>query len=125
MTPMPQRGKTIDEYISTFPEDIQHLLQKMRETIKNVEPQFEETISYGIPTFRLNGKNVVHFGGYPTHIGFYPAPMGIEAFKKELADYGSGKGTVRFELGRPIPYELVEKIVKYRVKQVNGKLKSE
>jgi uncharacterized protein YdhG (YjbR/CyaY superfamily) len=107
---------TVDEYINNFPEDVQKLLQKIRQTIQKAAPQATEAIAYGIPTFKLNG-NLVHFGGYKEHIGFYPAPVGIEAFKKELASYQSGKGTVKFPVDKPLPLELVTKIVKLRVKQ--------
>ncbi len=110
----------IDEYIATFPKDIQAKLQKIRATIKKAAPKAEEAIKYQIPTFTLNG-NLVHFAAYKNHIGFYPAPSGIEAFKKELAPYESGKGTLKFPLDEPIPYGLITKVVKYRVKKNLGK----
>jgi uncharacterized protein YdhG (YjbR/CyaY superfamily) len=113
---------SIDEYISGYPKDIQVVLEKMRETIKKAAPQAEEVIRYGIPTFRLNG-NLVHFGGFKTHIGFYPTPSGIEAFKKELAPYEGGKGTIKFPLDKPIPFNLVSKIVKFRVQENKAKQK--
>lgn len=109
--------QTIDEYIKTFPGDLQIILEKMRQTVKKAAPQTVETISYQMPTFRLNGKNLVHFAAFKSHIGFYPAPSGISSFKNELAPYIGGKGSVRFPLNKPIPYDLVEKIVAFRVKE--------
>jgi uncharacterized protein YdhG (YjbR/CyaY superfamily) len=108
--------KNIDDYIADFPEDVQARLQSIREAIHKAAPKATEDIKYGIPTFILNG-NLVHFGGYKTHIGFYPAPMGIEAFQEETAPYQAGKGTLQFPLDKPIPFELIEKIVKYRVEK--------
>jgi uncharacterized protein YdhG (YjbR/CyaY superfamily) len=113
MPKMMKDFKTIDEYIKDYPEDIQKVLEKMRHVIHDAAPQAEEAMRYGIPTFRLNG-NLVHFGAFKTHIGFYPAPRGIEAFKKELEPYLGGKGTVKFPFDKPIPYDLVNKITKFR-----------
>jgi uncharacterized protein YdhG (YjbR/CyaY superfamily) len=106
--------KTIDEYIAQFPKKVQVLLEKMRTIIKKAAPKAEEAMAYGIPTFKLNG-NLVHFGGYKSHIGFYPAPSGIEAFKKELAKYEGSKGTIRFPLDKPLPATLITQVVKFRV----------
>ena len=103
----------IDQYISTFPENVQPLLQQMRQTIQRAAPAATEAIKYGIPTFILNG-NVAHFGGYKSHIGFYPAPKGIEAFKEETAQYETGKGTLQFPFDKPLPLDLVTRIVKFR-----------
>jgi len=114
---------TIDEYIKTFPKNIQSILEKMRQTIKEAAPEAVEAISYQMPTFKLNGKNLVYFAAFENHIGFYPLPSGIEAFKKELSPYKQGKGSVQFPLDEPIPYDLVEKIVKARVKENLGKLR--
>lgn len=108
--------KTIDEYIQNFPDDIQERLQKIRATIKDAAPEAEEAISYAMPTFKLNG-NLVHFAAFTNHIGFYPAPSGMEEFHEELSLYKSGKGSVQFPLDKPLPLDLVSKIVKYRVKQ--------
>jgi len=108
--------KNIDEYIAGFPPEIQEILEKIRLTIREAAPKAEEAISYMIPTFKLNG-NLVHFAAYKRHIGFYPAPRGNEAFKEELSAYGGGKGTVQFRLDKPIPYALIRKIVKFRVKE--------
>jgi uncharacterized protein YdhG (YjbR/CyaY superfamily) len=108
--------KTIDEYIKTFPEDVQRILEKMRQTIAEAAPGAIETISYQMPTFKLNG-NLVHFAAYKNHIGFYPAPSGIEAFKKELSLYKGAKGSVQFPIDKQVPYDLVKKIVIFRVKE--------
>ncbi|MDH4058644.1 MAG: DUF1801 domain-containing protein [Cyclobacteriaceae bacterium] len=107
---------TIDEYIAMYPAKVQLILEKLRKTIKKAAPEAEEVISYAIPTFKLKG-NLVHFGAYENHIGFYPAPSGIAAFKKELSGFEGGKGTIRFPLDKPIPFTLVSKIVAYRVNE--------
>lgn len=107
---------TIDEYIAGFPPDVQAILQKIRATIRKAAPQAIETISYQLPTFTLHG-NLVHFAAFKNHIGFYPTPSGIEKFQKELAGYKSAKGSVQFPLDKPIPYGLISKIVKFRVKE--------
>jgi uncharacterized protein YdhG (YjbR/CyaY superfamily) len=116
------KATTIDEYIREFPKEVQRRLQEVRQTIREAAPQAEETISYAIPTFKLNG-NLVHFAGFTKHIGFYPAPSGIEAFKKELSSYPNAKGSVQFPLDKPIPLTLISKIVKYRVKENLAKQK--
>jgi uncharacterized protein YdhG (YjbR/CyaY superfamily) len=108
--------QTIDEYIATFPENVQDILQEIRKVIREAAPEAEETISYSMPTFKLNG-NLVHFAAYENHIGFYPAPSGIEAFKEELLPYKGGKGSVQFPIDKPLPLDLVEKIVIFRVKE--------
>jgi uncharacterized protein YdhG (YjbR/CyaY superfamily) len=120
------RGKqpaTIDEYISMFSMDVQVLLQKMRQTIHQAAPLATEAISYQMPTFKLQGKNLVHFAAFSHHIGFYPIPSGITAFRKELSVYKQGKGSVQFLLDKPIPYALVRRIVEFRVKEILGKVK--
>jgi len=109
--------KTIDAYIEAFPEDIQRILEKMRQIIRRAAPEAEEAIAYQIPTFKLNGKNLVHFAAFKNHIGFYPTSSGIEAFAKELSSYKGAKGSVQFPIGKPIPYDLVKKIVIFRVKE--------
>jgi uncharacterized protein YdhG (YjbR/CyaY superfamily) len=106
----------IEGYIASFPHEIQPLLQEIRKTIQAAAPEATEAIRYGIPTFRFRG-NLVHFAAYETHIGFYPTPSGIEAFKEELSRFELGKGTVRFPLNGPIPLELIKKIVEFRVKE--------
>lgn len=108
--------QTIDEYIATFTENVQDILQEIRKVIQEAAPEAEEAISYGMPTFKLNG-NLVHFAAYDKHIGFYPAPSGIEAFKDELSPYKGGKGSVQFPIDKPLPLDLVEKIVIFRVKE--------
>ena len=108
--------QSIDTYISAFPKEVQTILQKVRETIAKAAPKAEEAMKYGIPTFVQNG-NLVHFGGFKHHIGFYPAPSGIRAFEKEFAKYEGAKGSVKFPLDKPIPYTLLTKVVKYRVKE--------
>jgi uncharacterized protein YdhG (YjbR/CyaY superfamily) len=108
--------KTIDEYIANFPQDIQALLERVRATIKQAAPEAQEAIKYQMPTFTLYG-NLVHFAAFQKHIGFYPAPTGIEEFKDELSVYGGGKGSVRFPLDQPIPFDLIGKIVHRRVKE--------
>jgi uncharacterized protein YdhG (YjbR/CyaY superfamily) len=108
--------KNIDEYIAGFPPDVQETLRKLTTTIREAAPDAEETINYQIPTFTLKG-NLVHFAAFKKHIGFYPTPTGIEKFKKELSVYEGAKGSVRFPLDKPIPFSLVSKIVKFRVKE--------
>lgn len=107
--------ETIDEYIAGFPDDVRKILEKIRATIRKAAPDAEEAIKYQLPTFTLKG-NLVHFGAFTNHIGFYPAPIGIEEFKKELERYQGGKGTIRFPLDEPIPFGLISRIVKFRVK---------
>jgi uncharacterized protein YdhG (YjbR/CyaY superfamily) len=107
---------TIDEYIAGFPQDVQEMLQQVRKTIRDAAPEAEETIKYQMPTFMLNG-NLVYFAAFKKHIGFYPIPSGIEAFKDELARYAQGKGSVRFPLDQPMPLDLIRRIVKWRVQE--------
>lgn len=111
---------TIDDYINSFPKDIQELLEQIRLTIKNAAPEAIETINYKMPTFQFNG-NLVHFSAYKQHIGFYPAPSGIEAFKKDLSQYKWAKGSVQFPLDKPIPLDLIAEIVKFRVMENSKK----
>jgi uncharacterized protein YdhG (YjbR/CyaY superfamily) len=116
MTTNKTTPKDMDEYIAGFPEDVQEILQKVRMTIREAAPEAEETINYQIPTFTLKG-NLVHFAGYKKHIGFYPAPSGIEKFENELSAYQGAKGSVKFPLDEPIPYDLITKIVAFRVEE--------
>ena len=111
-----QQFKTMDEYISSFPDDVQRILNELRQTIKDAAPEAEETINYQIPTFTLNG-NLVHFAAFPNHIGFYPTPSGMEAFKEELSGYTRAKGSVQFPIDEPLPLPLIHRIVEYRVKE--------
>lgn len=114
---MIKKFETMDEYIKTFPKGVRSILEKMRQTIQKAAPEAVEAISYQMPTFKLNGKNLVHFAAFKNHIGFYPIPSGIEAFKKELAPFKQGKGSVQFPIDKPIPYDLVKKIVIFRAKE--------
>lgn len=107
---------TIDEYIGGFAENIQMILQKIRVTIRNAAPDAEEAIRYQVPTFIFK-RNLVHFAAYKNHIGFYPAPSGIIAFKKELAMYKTSKGAIQFPLDSPVPYALIAEIVTFRVQE--------
>ncbi|HJS18369.1 MAG TPA: DUF1801 domain-containing protein [Anaerolineales bacterium] len=109
-------SKDIDQYLAGFPADVQEILEKIRGTIWKAAPDAKEIINYGIPTFTLNG-NLVHFAGFKKHIGFYPTPSGIEKFKDELSGYEMAKGSVQFPLDQKIPYSLITKIVKFRVKE--------
>lgn len=106
-----------------FPLDVKSILQKLRETIHKAAPEATEAISYQMPAFKQNG-NLVYFAAFKSHVGFYPVPSGIEAFKNELAPYIKGKGTIQFPLDKPIPYDLVEKIVEFRVKENLAKKKA-
>jgi len=117
--------KSIDEYIASFPEEVQKTLEEIRATIKAAAPDAKEKISYQIPTFELNGRNLVHFAAWKNHISIYPIPPGSEAFNKEISRYVDGKGTLKFPLNEPMPFELIGKVVKLHVaenlKQVGKK----
>jgi uncharacterized protein YdhG (YjbR/CyaY superfamily) len=108
--------KTVEEYINTFPAATKKILQQLRKTIKDAAPNAEEVISYNMPAYKQEGM-LVFFAAYKEHIGFYPTPGGIEAFKKELSVYNSAKGSVQFPIDKPMPLALITKIVKYRVKE--------
>ena len=112
-----QAAGTIDEYIAGFPPDVQVILQKVRQTIRKSAPGAQETIKYRMPTFTLNERNLVHFAGHQHHIGFYPTPSGIEQFKQQLSAYVNAKGSVQFPLDHPLPYTLISRITKFRVKE--------
>lgn len=113
--------KTIEEYIAGFPPEVQQILQQIRATIRKAAPDAEEAIKYRIPTFVLNG-NLVHFGAFKQHVGFYPTPSGIEAFKMELSRYEGAKGSVQFPFDKPMPLALISKIVKFRMKESQEKV---
>ncbi|MCA9050263.1 MAG: DUF1801 domain-containing protein [Planctomycetaceae bacterium] len=113
----------IDAYISGFPDNVQDILRKIREIIREAAPDAEEAIKYQIPTFVLGG-NLVHFAAFKNHIGFYPTPSGIEQFKDVLSNYKGAKGSVQFPLDSPIPYSLIRKIVKFRVKESRDRTSS-
>lgn len=112
--------QTIEEYIAKFPPDIREKLMTLREVIRNAAPDATEKISYAMPTFFYR-KNLVHFAAYKKHIGFYPAPSGIDAFKEELSRYKSSKGAVQFPMDEPLPYDLIKRIVRYRVEENSKK----
>lgn len=109
--------KSVDEYISTFPKDIQTLLQEVRKTIIKKAPEAVESISYGMPAYKTCGKPLVYFAGNKKHIGFYATPTGHTEFSNELSNYKQGKGSVQFPIDHPIPYWLIEQIVTFRVKE--------
>ncbi|MHB9150844.1 MAG: iron chaperone [Thermoleophilia bacterium] len=111
---------SIDEYIAEFPPETQRVLREVRDLVKATAPQATETISYAIPTFDLNG-HLVHFAAYENHLGFYPAPSGIAAFREELKPYKRAKGSVQFPLGRPLPMDLIRRVVEFRVAENTGK----
>jgi len=112
---MPSAGAgSVDAYIAGFPADTQRVLNELRAVIREAAPGAEETINYGVPTYVLHG-NLVHFAGYKSHIGFYPTPSGITEFRCELEGYKSAKGSVQFPLDRPLPRDLIRRIVEFRV----------
>lgn len=117
------KPENIDEYISGCPEDIQKVLQQVRKTVKQAAPKAEEAISYMMPAFKLGGKPLVYFAAFKEHIGFYPIPSGVEAFKKELSAYKTGKGSVQFPLDKPMPLELITRMVQFRAKENMAKEK--
>jgi len=107
--------ESIDEYIDAFPAETRRVLEQIRSIIASVAPEAVERISYAMPTFDLNGRHLVHFAGYAKHVGLYPIPTGIEAFKEELKPYKTGKGSVQFPLDQPLPADLIRRIVTFRV----------
>jgi uncharacterized protein YdhG (YjbR/CyaY superfamily) len=109
---------TIDEYIAEFPPATQERLEQVRALVRSIAPDAVETISYAIPTFDLKGKHLVHFAGYEKHIGLYPAPVGMEAFKEEFSAYKTGKGSVQFPLEQPLPVDLIRRVVEFRVERI-------
>lgn len=108
--------KNIDQYIAGFPKSVQEILQEMRAIVRAAAPDAQETLKYRMPTFVL-GENLVHFAAFENHIGWYPTPSAIEAFRRELAGYERAKGSVQFPLGQPVPFALIEKMVQFRVKE--------
>ena len=111
----------IDEYIKLFPIEIQKILESIREIIKKAAPTATEAISYQMPTFKLNGKNLVHFAAFKNHIRLFPTPSGVSAFEKNLKSYRTSKGTIQFPLDKPIPYDLIKKIVEFRLWESTSK----
>jgi len=112
---------TIDEYIALFPQDVREKLQGIRTAIRRAVPDAEEAIRYGIPTFRLEGSNLVHFAAFKDHLGFFPTASGIAHFQKELSGYRPGRGTIRIPLDGPVPYDLVERIARFRAEETQKK----
>ena len=119
------KPKNIDEYIGDFPKEVQKILNQLRATINKAAPDAEEVISYAIPTFKIKGQKLVYFAGYKNHISIYPAPRDHDAFKKDLSNYKGGKGTIQFPLDKPLPVDLITRIVKFRVKENLEKQKKE
>lgn len=117
---MNKQFKTINAYIRSFPPETQAILEQIRGIIREAAPKAKEAISYGMPTFKLNG-NLVHFAAFKKHIGLYPTPSGTDTFKIELLPYKSGKGSIQFPLDQPIPYDLIRKIVTFRVTEQKKK----
>jgi uncharacterized protein YdhG (YjbR/CyaY superfamily) len=111
------KAENVDEYIASFPKQTQEALQLVRTTIQNLVPEALESISYGIPAFNFKKRYLIYFAGYKTHIGMYPAPVAEESFKDSIAPYKSGKATVKFPLNAPMPLDLIEKIVTFRIAQ--------
>jgi uncharacterized protein YdhG (YjbR/CyaY superfamily) len=115
--------KTVEEYIETFPKDVQTSLVHVRTIINTIAPDAVESISYDIPTYKINGKPLVYFAAFKNHIGFYALPTGHLEFKDELSHYKQGKGSVQFPLDKPVPFKLIERIVAFRVKEIQSKTK--
>lgn len=115
--------QTVDEYINSFPQETQELLKQIRVVIKSNAPEAVEGIGYGMPAYKMNGKPLVYFAGYKKHIGFYATPTGHAAFADELSKYKQGKGSVQFSLDKPIPFDLIKRIVVFRVKENTAKTK--
>lgn len=110
---------TIDEYNGQFPFEIKEKLEKIRQLIKSISPEAEETIKYQIPTFKIKGKNLIHFAAFKKHIGFYPSSSGISAFKNKLFQYKTSKGAVQFPLNEELPMELIREMVQFRLKEMS------
>jgi uncharacterized protein YdhG (YjbR/CyaY superfamily) len=117
MKPKAKLPRTVDEYIASFPADVQARLEKIRAAIRKTAPKATEKISYRIAGFFLNGKALIYVAAFQKHVGMYPAPRGAAEFQDELADYGGGKGTVQFPHERPLPMGLIRRIVQYRIEQ--------
>ena len=115
-----KKFKTVDEYIASFPPDVREILEKIRAVVKKAAPGAEEKISYGMPGYKLR-HNLVYFAAHTNHIGLYPTPSATGAFAKELKPYESGKGSIKFPLDKPIPYDLIKRIVEFRIKEDTGK----
>lgn len=120
MRSMNDKPANVEAYIQTFPIDVQQVLQTIRRTIREAAPDAVESIAYGMPAYKLAGKPLVYFGGYENHIGLYATPTGHSAFTEELSKYKQGKGSVQFPLDDPLPLDLIERIVRFRVGEING-----
>jgi uncharacterized protein YdhG (YjbR/CyaY superfamily) len=118
---MRDQVSTIDEYIASFPPDVQEKLQSIRTVIRRVVPDAEEAIRYGIPTFRLDGSNLVHFAAFKDHLSFFPTSSGVAKFQEELSSFTISRGTIQFPLNRPVPYDLVDRITRFRVEETRKK----
>lgn len=115
---------SIDEYIAGFPDDVQPVLRQVRATIRDAAPDARETISYQIPTFVLDGRPLIYFAGFKKHVSVYPAPVGSAEFADEMAVYGSGRGTAKFPLNRPIPFDFIHRLVEFRLREARAAQKS-
>ncbi len=118
---MKNQPVTLDQYIETFPEPVREVLQALRKTIQKMAPKAVETMSYGMPAYKINGKPLVYFAAYKNHIGFYALPSGNAAFQKKLANYKTGKGSIQFPLEVEMPWNLIESIVSFRMKEIANK----
>jgi len=116
-----QTAESIDGYIHNCPENIQLILQKLRSSLQALMPEAQEVISYGIPTFKLKGKNVVHYAAFKNHISLFPGASGVQAFEEQLTSYTTSKGTIQFPLNQPLPMELITTIVKFRIEETLAK----
>ena len=115
--------KAIDEYIERFEPKIQKTLNEIRNFIKNEVPEATEKISYGMPTFYLNG-NLIHFAAFKDHYSIFPSPSGINTFEKKLAPYRTGKGTLKFSIDKPIPWDIIQQVIQFRAKENLNKIKN-
>jgi uncharacterized protein YdhG (YjbR/CyaY superfamily) len=118
------KAENVDEYIAGFPKEKQKVLKQIRKTVKQAAPAAKEIISYGMPAYKLNGNILLYFAAFKKHIGFYALPSGNEAFKKEISTYKTGRGSIQFPLEKPMPIDLITKIVKFRAKENLQKIKN-
>lgn len=110
----------VESYIADFPDDVQEILNKLRDLVRRISPDAVEGFAYGMPGYKLNGKPLVYFAGYAKHIGLYATPSGHDAFREELAEYKQGKGSVQFPLNKPMPYDMVERLIRFRAKELTS-----
>jgi len=118
-----KKPASVDDYIAGFPAEVQMILEQVRATIHKAAPGAAEKINYAIPTFTLHGRDLVYFAAFKNHIGFYPTPVGVEEFKEEFSEYKTGKGSIQFPLDKPMPLDLITRIVTFRVKENLQKIK--